>query len=513
MDLPPLVILLTEIFVLAHLGDFFLGLYSIRMSQATGRFQIALWNQVGQNFITDVVMGSLFQFVSFHKKGFFKQFSSLINVGSFTKKQVYGLLIGTFLGIGASALLLFPFSLPLSLGFAFMAFGLNLLTKDQVRDFFMALFNLSLFISLVFLLDKPMTESLLTLAPIGGGDIWTLLVVLLTTLFFRTPLAFLLGFSLAQYYFKLPLTSFPLFFFVHSGSSLLVYYWQSFQKRKRLTGALLSTAFLQILQGILTTWFMIFFKDSFPLSFQIESFRESFQMVLLFYSFYHFFSLFVNLPLLYGLTWIPLFNKASDQKSQSQKILNLDQGSQYFSIHLSLLLLRQEFKKYTTSIHTIFKLSRESDFPEKVIRQKFIHYQKMLIRVGDELKELCFSIGKQRSYSWHVKENMDHYRLINQLELLVDDLGLVTEALCQPKANENWKKECRSWLRLQLKLFESFFNQTLGVGKEDPLKVKDYMDKSYEILDRSFVDKKALEGLNISSQTFYRITESIGGLA
>ena len=110
------------------------------------------------------------------------------------------------------------------------------------------------------------------------------------------------------------------------------------------------------------------------------------------------------------------------------------------------------------------------------------------------------------TYQFHL-----HWWLIQQLELLVEDLNHVIRLLNEQHFTESQEKDCRFWLGLQLKIFESFFHFTVGVGRDEKDKVQSHIDKSYEVLDRFFVDSD--KGSRSSSQTFYRITESIASLA
>ena len=108
---------------------------------------------------------------------------------------------------------------------------------------------------------------------------------------------------------------------------------------------------------------------------------------------------------------------------------------------------------------------------------------------------------------------MSYYRYVNQLELLVEDLGYVAALLRKQDQDEEWEKDCRYWIGLQLKIFESFFNYTVGVGKDESSRVQMNIEKSYEVLERFFGEQQKVKMNKNASQTFYRITESIGNLA
>jgi hypothetical protein len=108
---------------------------------------------------------------------------------------------------------------------------------------------------------------------------------------------------------------------------------------------------------------------------------------------------------------------------------------------------------------------------------------------------------------------MSYYKVVNQLELLIEDLTYVTDVLREQKVSEDWEKECRFWLGIQLKLFEVFFEASLGVEEKDMEKLRQNIERSYEILGRLFDDQEGLRSQKLASQTFYRITESISNLS
>ncbi len=512
IGLPPIATLLIALLVLAIISDFLLELYSIRMSQSTGRLQNWFFDQFGQTVFVDFLISLFYQLLSFRKKAFFLQLSSLVNVGSFSRRQNLLILLGSQMGLGLSALLLMPGYLTVGMSLCGAGFLLSLLWKDQLRDLGMGMIGWGLFLTLVGFFDLFLAETSLNIHNFHISENLALVFVLLTTLFFRTPVAFLLCLGLFQLFVGINIYWFPCLFLVHSLLSLGPFYGQIFQDRKRLVPLLVTNLGIQLSQFACTMLLALAMHDQWLELFEVNRFLDAFQLVVAAYFIYQFVSLLILTPFFFLLSLSGYYHRNHEKKG-NQKIINIEKRGNCFSIHLSLFLLRQEFKKYTTSVHTIFKISRESDYEQEAINHKFMRYQGMLVRVGDELKELCFCIGRQRSYRWQVKEIMSYYKIVNQLELLVDDLSLVTSILREKDLDEEWEKECRFWLGLQLKLFESFFHYNLGVGKDDPEKVKANIERSYDILDRFFVNKKEVGNSRITSQTFYRITESIGSLA
>ncbi len=505
--------MLVVLLVFAIVSDFLLDLFSVRMSLSTGKVQAWLYNQFGQNLVCDIGIAIFIQFFSFRKKAFFMQLSSLVNVGSFNRRQLVMVLLGSFIGIGLSSFLLMGGTLVVAGLLCALSLVFCLLWKDQWKDLGVGLLALGLFLAALSLFDQYLSHSQLNIHNYHLGELFVLGLVTLSIVLFRTPVAYFLSLSILHLFIGFNVMWFPILFFLFGLVSLSRFYWQVPQGRRRLYFSASVAVLLQCLQlGVSLLWVSIF-SETAAAFFQVGSLLEIYQSILLGFALYMVVPLVLLLPAIFLLALTPYFSRVVQNKGESQKIINYDQRDQCFSIHLSLFLLRQEFKKYITSVHTIFKLSRESDYEQESINQKFVRYQGMLVRVGDELKELCFSIGKQRSYRWQVKEIMSYYKTVNQVELLVDDLGLVAASLRVKDQDEEWERECRFWLGLQLKLFESFFHHTLGVGHDEPEKVRANIEKSYEILDRFFVKKTEPTDHKVSSQTFYRITESIGSLA
>lgn len=518
VGMTPIFSLLIATLVFAILSDFLLELFSVRMSLSTGRFQAWFFDHFGQNIFLDFVFAVIYQFFSFRKKSFFVQLSSLVNVGSFSRKQVMILSLGSLIGIGLSSLVLFSGNIVVGAMLCLVSLILGMLAKDQIKDFGVALFSLGLFLISLTLFNEYLMGSSFGIHQFKIEAFLGISLVVLTTVLFRSSLPFLLFLALMHFFVDLKTLWFPLFFLINAVLGSGKFYWLIVSGKKRLRFFMLCVLSYQLLQFAMCFGLGLQGLVTIPVTtltsyLEPHSFLSSFRLVLISYFVYYALPLVVLSPFVFLLSYLPFFTDGEVKKSGSQKIILDGSRGNNFSIHLSLFLLRQEFKKYTTSVHTIFKFSREADDGEEKINQKFVRYQGMLTRVGDELKELCFSIGRQRSYRWQVKEVMSYYRYVNQLELLVEDLGYVTSLLREQGQDEEWEKDCRYWLGLQLKIFESFFNFTVGVGKDDSDKVKVNIEKSYEFLDRFFGENQNFKLEKHSSQTFYRITESIANLA
>lgn len=439
--------------------------------------------------------------------------ASLINVGSFQRKQILLLILGSFLGMGLSVGILGLFPFLFAIVFLILAAILSFANQESWKDLSVALLALGLFIAFVFLFDIYIEQSAMEVFRYHLPESVIFAGIGLTTLFFKTPLPFLL--TLSGFILVLPLNPLwiPIFYYLHSLLSADRFYWYFFEKRTRLNFTLVSHFTLQVLQFLIALALVSFYPQ--PITqYASEGFRFStaFSFCTLFYAFYNVIPALLLTPMTFLLTLTPVVNRKKKQ-TENQKIINTGERGQYFSIHLSLFLLRQEFKKFVTTVHTIFKISRETGEGQEKNNQKFAQYQNMLQRVGEELKELCFCIGRQRSYKWQVKEIMSYYKVVNQLELLIEDLTYVTDVLREQKVSEDWEKECRFWLGIQLKLFEVFFEASLGVEEKDMEKLRQNIERSYEILGRLFDDQEGLRSQKLASQTFYRITESIANLS
>ena len=513
VGLPPIAIICIAAFVFAILSDFLVELYSVRVSLATGRLQAWMFDHFGQNLFFDFLISILFQFVSLRKKAFFVQLCSLMNVGSFNRKQILIIILGSFIGIGLSISILMATFLPIGLILCALAFCLSLVSRDQIQDLGVGFLGVGLFYVAFFFADQYFSSSAVNIHAFHMPETGAILLVALSTLLFKSPVGFLIFISMIHFFLGIQMEWIICFFGIHSFLSLWRFYGNILEKRGRLKFAISLTLVVQILQVLFLLVVYQFISDQEIFSSQNKSLVDHFNFMLVFYIVYFAGTTVFMSPFGFILTMMPILDSSKEKKTESQKIIIHQGRGHSFSIHQSLFLLRQEFKKFTTSVHTIFKMSRESSHENEEVNLKFVRYHGMLQRVGDELKELCFSIGKQRSYKWQVAEIMSYYRYVNQLELLIDDLAFVTSLLRKEDLDENWEKECRYWLGLQLKIFESFFQYTLGVGKDDPEKIKVHIEKSYEVLDRFFVSKTTNSKEKNISQTFYRITESIANLS
>ncbi len=513
LSLHSIEVFLLAVLFLAILSDVLLELFSVRLSLSTGRLQSWCFENFGQNLFYDFLISILFQFVSFRKKSFFVQMASLVNVGSFYNKQIAVLLLGSFIGMGLSVGIIAFFPFLVAVVFLLMSATLSFSTREHWKDLSVAFLALGLFLAFIYLFDIYISENSMNIYDYKFPETLFFAALGVATLFFKTPLPFIL--VLSGFLLVLPINVIwlPILYFLHQILSADRFYWYFFEKRTRLSFTLSWHLVLQFLHFSISMVLVYVLKQQgFIILPKGISFSQSFALCTLFYGLYLIVPSLLMTPALFLLTLTSVFQDRKN-KPENQKIINAGERGQYFSIHLSLFLLRQEFKKFVATVHTVFKISREIGEGQDQVNQKFAQYRQVLQRVGEELKELCFCIGRQRSYRWQVKEVMSYYKVVNQMELLIEDLNYVIEVLQKQEVSEEWEKECRFWLGIQLKLFEIFFEESLGVEDSDMEKLRHNIERSYEILGRLFGDDTGMRPQHLASQTFYRVTESIANLS
>ena len=494
----------------AVLTDFLLELFSLRMTLATGYLQHWLFYNHGRGLLADSAISSCFQFLSFRKRAYFLQMISFFNVGAFTRKQMLVITFGAFIGMGLSSfMLVFPHPY-LALGLVLVGFLLNILAVDHFRDIGVAFLSLGLVFLAIFFFSGALGVMAISIHNLPYTDVFLLVAVVFTSAFFRTPAPFLLLITLMVFMNKVRGDWLPFILFLHSVTFLAGYYVHMFQKYQRFYFGILVSFFWQLLQFFLAAVLIYFFKAEIMGWLSGNSFLQVFTKVLVVYGCYQGIII-LAAPILFVVTSTSLMSEDPPQIKRSQKIMPPARRGRVFSLHFSLFLLRQEFVKMSTLVHTIFKLGRETDDDEEAVNIRLKKYKQIMDRVGGELKELCFSVGKQRAYRKHIQEILNYYKTINQLELIVDDLTKVFEFLQTKDLGEEMDRECRYWLKLQLHTYEDFFVKITGVELEGE-KTQDNRRKSYEVLDRIFENREARPELNDLSKVFFRITDSVDAI-
>ena len=514
VSLAPIVSFFISIVALAILCDFLLELVSVRLTLSTGRLQKWFFDRLSLGNFSDYLISISIQFLSFRKSAFFTQFSSFVNVGSFSKRQILFILTGTFIGIGLSALLFIFIHSFFSILLMACGFVLTLFAKDQLKDMGVAVLNFGMMLLVLWIFNTLFSHSTMNIHQFSFGEPFLFLTVICSTLLFRTPIAFCILLGMIHFLIQLNSWWLPLAFFVGGVFTLAPFYLFLLQGRRRVYYSIFITFGLQVIQLLASYGFLYFYHEDVDLWLKATDFITSFVKIVICFVAFNAGTLIITSPILYIISRFPFFAEPEEKerKKTAQKILIPQQRGSVFSLHFSLFLLRQEFIKFSTLVHTILKLGREADESDEETNNKIIRYQRVLVRVGDEIKELCFSVGKQRAYRWHIAEILTYYKYVNQLELLVEDLSSILFELQKKGIGEEWEKDCRYWMNLQLLTYEDFFNLIVGVPQSDGGKHKANIQKSYDVLDRLFADQNLSSDFKKLSKAFYRITESNSAL-
>ncbi len=468
-----------------------------------------MFNQLGQSLTGDFFIAFGLQFFSFRKKAFFNQLLSFINVGSFTRTQILFLFLGSFIGMGFSTLIMMTSGSVLGPVLCLSGIVIHLLfRKTAVRHAGLAFGILGFFLFFLSVFYQYIQNFSFDIQQNSLEFFLFFCFIVLTTLFLRTTVGFLISLSAFYSFFGLDIFWFPLLFFLHWLLSLFEFYRTLIRGHQRLYFAVWTMGLFQVLQLILCQILFSFVGDSLELFFQGEQFLSGFKICILTYFIYFAVTPLFILPFAWisvGRSWL----KPGKYEQVSQKIIFHGHDGGGFSPHLSLFLLKQEFKKYVIIVHTLFKLSREVNAETGETNKRLDHYQEISTRVAREIKQFCSGIGGQKFCHWQSEDVMRRYHQVDLIEQLTKDLFQIISMLREEKGDTEKDRECRFWLGLQFKLFEKFLNVVIGMEERDKDKVQAVLEKSYESLDRLFSEDRSMK---VSSQTFNRVTESIKGL-
>ena len=502
-------------FVFALSMDWILNATSNRLSLFLGHGQIFLFNYLGRNSFIDIAIASLWQWMSLRKKAFFTQIATFVHVNSFNRKQIILIFMGSFIGLGLSIFLLTLVHLSIILALLFFGFFIRFI-KIPYGDLGWTFLGLGFFLLLVVSLDQIFVNlSFLPyiLTHILEDSVWPFwILVFVSSLMFTTPIGFILTLSLFHFLVGLEVSSLPLAYFIYGlCTSTWVVLW-FFRSHRRLRYFLFMGFVLQLIQLLLVYVSLFFYKS------QVESIwisiweQKNFLDSYLFFCFgfvvYFCLPFLLLSPFFVYLLKISFFSEAKRKRTQSQKILLWPSSSPVFSIDFSIFFLRQEFLKLATLSHTIFKMGREiGTGQEEKVEKKLQRYQAVIVRVSKELKTFCFQSGTQNCYKSHLEQIFNIYKSIHHLNLLVENLFHIFYVLENDSMDGEWKRECRYWLSLQLLVFESFFNRLLGLDVHESQTIKDSLQKSYDLLQGSFLNGLKGGGRAKFLPPFYRLLE------
>jgi len=507
-ELAPIFSMLLVFLSSAILVDLLLTVFSQRLSLSTGRLQRWFFDQFGHSGVADGIVALAFQLLSFRHRAFFVQMASFLNVGSFSRYQALQTLGGALAGAGLSVLLLaWPFE-NLAIGLIGTGFVIGLFPGEQKTDFGVALlcWGASLFVILVC---GHHLESLIVptndMVP-SGIFIFSLFCFL--SLGFQTVLPALGGLALWATWCGFSYQWLPAAFFAYGLMTNMGFY--RLLNYRRMKFAIVGLFVFQIFQIVIGGFVLLELYGMGVLSFSKgSSFVENLQAMLFSYGIYQGSSL-VGLPVLVACRNLPLWNEPKHKKSV-QKIIAPPHQKRVYSLHLAMLLLRQEFLKMTTLAHTLLKLGRETESTNDLVGKKLEKYMSVLERVASEIKELCFSVGKQKAYRSQIHEVMTTYRTVVQLELMIDDMSYFIRFLQLKDLGEDLERDCRYWLGLQLKIYEVFFENLTMPELQSLEPVEDLAAKALEVIDRIVRDAPVVHDHKPLSKALHRITD--GNLA
>jgi len=493
--------------------DLLLSIASLKLSLSTGRFQYFLLNQIGKNSAGNFLISMALRSFSFLEKAYLVQLKSWVSVGSFTMRQKFVVCAGGILG---SSLLYGLFLSPLN--YFFVGFGtvgclMAFFWKREIRDLGFGILLLGLSFGLVqfLLFSQSMDHGFFVpwSIPLAGQ----IFLVFISYFLFKTlvPILVLISF----FFFKSWVGSeqFVLFFTAISAARALAIIDFKSLKAKRLKYFLYFLLSNILLQPLL---YLLLFRHL------VEGFVSSVEGELLWSTSFFvtvvsfmFFELAI-LPLFLGWFAVsPWIDKGGKKKNkmEPQKIYSGENRNEVYSIHFLIHLLRQEFVKFATLTHTTFKLGKEVGLSEGDTFYRFKKYCSILPKVADELKSLCFSIGQQKTYSNQMLEVFARYRLVNQMELLVDDLEEVVEKIRPAEKPEGFQKDILRWFQNQLRVFEDFYFTAVGI--EDPGMVESEevrLEQVFSSLEelRDFFDQDSENWALL--KTFHRMTDTNLGL-
>lgn len=480
-------------------GHILIDYFSSQFALATRRFQIDLFKGIGQSSIQDFILFVVLQLVSFRKRAYFNQLSALINVRTFSVHQNALVILASLMGWGMSLLILTQPLLALSLVIILGFWSWRTRFSYDRKHLMLSVFYLGLFFVLMVLFDVYFSRSGLKIHDFSLSPLLVFLTVIVTSVFFSTPLVFLTSLGFLYLFMDIQIYWFPVFFFVHSVLTLVPFYLTVFKGRSRTHHSLFVTIVFQLLQ-LAISLFLFRWQDSIlGLWSEPFSFISSLRSILVFYAVYS------VVPLLFVFPWVFLsrgflfFSFLDKSAHDTQKIIYDFHRQDSFSIHLSIFFLKLEFKKYLTTVLTFYDRALLLSSPNQRLRERFDYYYGILVRVGEEIKELCLKITEHKAPRDIIDQIMFHYREINKLYAVVDALrALVAEWLrLHERHPEGWPEHEQNvfsdLMKAHITVYELYFNRQVGLA------VEHIRDKRYDlaakknIFDSTFVSDAHLE--------------------
>ncbi len=452
-------------------SNILLDYFSYWFSLSTRRWQNFVFDHLGRNSLIDFIMFVLLQAVSFRKKSFFDQLGALINVRTFSTKQNGVILIASFIGLGLSILLIAFHTayLPLLLLLGF--WGRKKSSFKEMKPFFMALLSFFLFGLLLIIFDSYLKQSSLNIHTYKIGPALILLISYFASKYFRTPAAFLVSFSFLYVFMDINAFWFPVFFLIYNLVTLSGFYITFLGKHSRTYHSLFLSFFFQTFQFLISLVFAIYFFDNLKVHIIPQGFLSSFKIVIGLFAAYQIIPLLILLPLVLLMRSFLSFSFLTRDRGDTQKILYFEQKSSSFSIHLSIYLLKQEFKKYLSTMITLFDWAHQIVEHGSIKKERFEYYHGVLTRVGEEVKELCVKITEHKCPKELNDYIMSHYKAMGQLDQMVQALYHLLRGWMELQSRKDLSAkdnhDFSELLKSQVAVLEIYFQKQIDL----PLKV------------------------------------------
>ncbi len=467
LGLAPLLQLFLTGALVAISSNILIDYFSYYFSLSTRRFQKWTLDQVRGKSLHDFFLFILLQLISFRKKAFFHQLGALINVRTFNVKQNGVILLASFIGIGVSTFLLSHLNFYIPILIIMGTWGLKKYEYKEMIPLLLSLVCLILFGLLLDLFDSYLSRSALNIHTYKVGPAFILLISFLTSHHFRTPLAFLVSFSFLYVFMDINSFWFPIFFLIHSLVTYSGFYLMFIGKHSRTYHSLFLCFVFQIFQFLVSFVFTSYYFTDLKEFLRPEGFLSSFKTVILLYSAYQVLPLLLLAPFVMIFPSFLTFPFLTRTRGDTQKIIYQEQKSNSFSIHLSIYLLRQEFKKYLTTILTLYDWSKQIVNSQLSRKERFEYYHGVLNRVGEEIKELSLKATEHKAPADLTHHIMSFYKEINKLDSLVQSLNRLIlkwiEMDQTQQLNEAQKKVAVELIKNQVLVFENYFNSKVGL--------------------------------------------------
>ncbi len=487
----PTISILVGLLFVCVLSDFIMSSLSARLALATSQLQEkCLLNKKsrGPHFLLSIF---LFQCISWDKKSFFRQLPTLGQVLSLDSKQFSSCLVASLLGFALSFLLLWPMSPFLLLAFALLGIILLFKTNRVSQDMGVCALLFALFSLFMLFLDRSLKEVGLEVMLIEFSEWIAVLVLILSILLFKTIVPFVMTLSSLQMLFGISHHWWPVFLYAHLILVASLGLWSQrknkYQYLRLHIGVLAVGLLVTLMLAVLLNQRIIYFSQ-----FQLTGSWLSTLRYTLFLCASYYFGFLILLLFLYP-------KKKMAKVDRRPPPIGYEEGD-VFSYIVSLSRLRLEINQYQKDLATAMESLRH-DLEKRKTPFESGSRRTALLQESDEVKELCFVLGRKHSYPEHVQEVMNTYRILNQYESLWCDMLLIIQ---QYMLGEPSKLDVNlvNWMNIQLDIFV----QKLGCNQVSTATIdEDLFEKSYQLIEKLKIPTTEAESKSI----FYRVTDGL----